>query len=189
MNKQQVIWWLYFITSAIGVISLIYTICTNWNLYEPLWLTLAGIPHLISNWLPRDKKSYINKRLKGIITFNYSNNNDIYTLWNWDLLFDIKFSKASDDCIHLYNDPATIEKIAIAKDKYSIKHIADASIFDFSSRSRTIKLWECGVLINKSWNYCVIKITRIKDDSRNDNIDEVQFEYVINPDWKTDFRD
>jgi hypothetical protein len=56
-----------------------------------------------------------------------------------ELKFDIHFTKANDTKIYFYIDSTNLKGIAIATEKYSIEDIDDASIFDFSSRVRTLE--------------------------------------------------
>lgn len=150
-------------------------------LYFSIWNKLKEL-------LNFNRKKYISKRLFWKITFDYSNNNWIYKIWKDTQFFELKFSKASDTNIHIYNDPSSIVWVWIAKWIYEIKDINNSSIYDMSSRSRSPKKLEIVVLKNINWNYCVLKILDIKDNSRNNKKDEITFEYVINSDWYTDFR-
>lgn len=150
-------------------------------LYFSIWNKLKEL-------LNFNRKKYISKRLFWKITFDYSNNNWIYEIWKDNQFFELKFSKASNTNIYIYNDPSSIVWVWIAKWIYEIKYIKNASIYDMSSRSRKPGKWEIIILKNRTWNYCAIKILDIKDDNRGDKNDEITFEYVINSDWYTDFR-
>lgn len=126
-------------------------------------------------------RKYANKRLSGRVAFDYSNNNGLFVIGADDLLFETKWSKASDDSIHLYNDPQSIQSVAIAVGAHSIEAVADASTYDGSSRARTIQEGEVAVLKNKHGNYAALHILDIKDRTRGDTVDELTFRYVINP--------
>jgi hypothetical protein len=167
--------------NKIAIIVTILWIPSIFILYLTLWSKLKEL-------LRFNKNKYISKRLSWKITFDYSNNNWIYQIWKDNQFFEIKFTKASDVSIHIYNDPPSIEWVAIVNWIYDISNIKNASIFDMSSRTRTPKKWEIVILKNKYWNFCALKITDIKDNSRTDEKDEITFEYVINGDWYTDFR-
>ena len=120
-------------------------------------------------------------------SFNYSNNNGEFCIGLFPYQFVLKFSKASKTYIHLYNDPETIKTIAIVKDKSNIYDIDDATQYDTSSRVRALKLNQIAVLQNNHGYYAAIKILAIKDDSRGDDVDEVEFEYVIQTNCSPDF--
>lgn len=172
----------------------------NWILLNhiSIIITLIWVPSIavLYVWLGKklksliklNKNNYHSKRLTWKQCFDYSNNNWEFTIWKDEYSFDLKFSKASNTSIHIYNDPPNISWIAIATKKYKISDINDCSIYDMSSRTRTPQKWEIIILKNIYWNYCAVRIIDIKDRTRNDKIDEVTFEYVINPEWYTDFR-
>lgn len=167
LNKVAIIitilWWLI-------------TVIWYWNILKELYIRFFL------------KNRYISERLSWRMSFDYSNNNWKIKIWKDKQFFELKFTKAWDTSIHIYKDPPSIEWVAIANWIYEISNIEDSSIFDMSSRTSTPKEWEVVILKNIYWNYCAIKILNIKDNSRNDKIDEVTFEYVINSNWYTDFR-
>lgn len=173
------------VTSAIlGVIGF-----SIWLYFERSFEPLIGLILIIGTLLGYftfDSK-YKKNRLKGRVTFDYSNNNGIYTIGNNDLTFETKWTKSSDQSIHLYNDQSNITGIAAAKGFFKISDVKDASQFDFSSRTRTIQKHGVAILKNVYGNFAAIKVVDIKDNSRNDDVDELTFEYVINPNGKSNF--
>ena len=104
---------------------------------------------------------------------------DRYCIGQNELMFELYFSKASNTRIHVYNDSASISTVALAKDLSDINQIADARIYDSSSRTRTPAINQIVVLQNINGFYAAIKILALKDDTRGDYNDEVTFEYVI----------
>lgn len=157
-----------------------------------LWIPSVLILYFTLGWKIRElilykKKKYISHREKWRVIFDYSKNNWVYSIWKGKLLFDLKFSKASWTSIHIYKDPPSIEGLTVIIGKESIKEITDVSKYEMSSRSDTPQEGELVLLKNIYWNYCIIKILDIKDRTRNDDKDELIFEYVINIDWYTDF--
>jgi hypothetical protein len=156
--------------------------------FGPVIAVLSGTIGLLKTWWPRINKRYAHKRLKGRISFDYSNNDGRYSIGQDEFLFETAWSKAGDTSIHIYNDPPSIDVLAVVKNKPQVSDITDASSFDFSSRVRTPEEGDIIILKNKYGNYAALKVMGIKDSSRSDTVDEVTFEYVINPDGKTDFR-
>lgn len=150
-------------------------------LYFSLWTRISRLLYF-------NRQTYINKRLKWRVSFDYSNNNGKYELGTEKQYFELKFSKSSWTNIILYNDPPSIVWVAIAKWEYEITNIKNASIYDMSSRTRRPNEWEIAILKNIHWNYCALKILDVKDDTREDGVDEVTFEYMVNNEWFTDFR-
>ena len=104
------------------------------------------------------------------------------------MIFETKWTKASGDAIHVYNDPPSIASLALAKGVSDICSVRSVEMLDFSSRSRTPEEGDIVVLKNKYRNFAALKILDIKDSSRSDGIDELSFEYVINPNGVEDFR-
>ena len=44
------------------------------------------------------------------------------------------------------------------------------------------------VFENSYGNFAAVKVIDIKDSTRSDSVDELTFEYIINPDGHADFR-
>lgn len=137
-------------------------------------------------FIPASEK-YISPATSGIVTFDYSNNNGKYAIGQGELLFETKWSKASNTSIHIYNDPPSIRTIALVKDKKEIKEIKDARNYDNSSRARTINLNQIAVLQNSNGFYAAVKVLKIKDDSRGEMNDEISFEYFIQTNGSPNF--
>ena len=158
------------------------------------WIIAIPISILWYMWFFKElinkifKEKYISKRLSWKVKFDYTDNNWIYNIWKDKQFFELKFSKASDTSIHIYNDPNSIKWVAIADKIYDMYSIEDASIFNMSSRTRNPKEWDIVILENIYWNYCAVKIIDIKYDGRGDDKYEITFDYIINWDWYKDFR-
>jgi hypothetical protein len=137
-------------------------------------------------FIPSSEK-YVSPSTRGMVSFNYSNNNGCYCIGQNELMFEIKFTKASNTAIYLYNDPSSIRAIALVKDISRIELISDARKYDTSSRVRNPAINQIAILQNNNGFYAAIKILAIKDDSRGDLDDEVTFEYVIQTNGSPDF--
>ncbi|OBX04020.1 hypothetical protein QV06_09050 [Gallibacterium genomosp. 3] len=173
-----------FFTSSFIVVSIIWFI-TDCSRLEPLTILFGGIASL-ANFI-KYSPNYASKRIKGRDSFNYSSNNGNFNIGEDDAIFTTKWSKASDTSIYLYNDPPNIDKIALAKGVYDFYEIRNPDVFDFTSRTRKLNEGEIAILVNKKGFYCLIKVVDIKDDSRNDDRDELTIEWIINPDRQKDF--
>ncbi|MFN3609326.1 MAG: hypothetical protein ACK4Y9_09700 [Hyphomonas sp.] len=132
--------------------------------------------------------AYHTTRTEGSVTFNYSNNNHRYVIGEGEFLFETRWSKASDKSIYALSDPASISAIALALGASDIAEIADATAYDFSSRSRTPRLGQIIIWRNVNGLYAATKVIAIKDDSRHDDVDELTFEYRILSGGGSDFR-
>lgn len=120
-----------------------------------------------------------NPELEGEATFDYTNNNGNYTVGHQEFIFDLKFGGASNTSIHVYHDNASIEYIADAYDCTNIEEIADATIYDSSSRTRTIN--KSGIVLFKNRNgfFCAVKILEIHKTSHGGDRNEVSISYRI----------
>ena len=137
-------------------------------------------------FLPNIEK-YASPATSGEVTFDYSNNNGRYFVGQGELLFELDFSKSSDRCIQLLNDPPGIRTIAIAKGINQITEIEDARTFDGSSRVRRPQIGQVAVIQNANGFYAAIKILAVKDDTRGPHDDEVVFNYVIQSNGSPNF--
>ncbi len=137
-------------------------------------------------FLPNSEK-YVSPATSGKVTFDYSNNNGRYFIGQGELAFELDFTKSSDTCIQLYNDPPGIRTIAIAKGVNHIAEIEDARDFDGSSRARRPQVGQVAVLQNTNGFYAAIKILSVKDDTRSHDEDEVIFDYVIQSNGSPNF--
>lgn len=138
-------------------------------------------------FIPSTEK-YVSPAVKGTVTFDYSNNNGKYCIGQGEALFELAFSKSSNRNIQLYNDPASIRSVAIAKGIDEIAQIDDARIFDGSSRVRRPNINQIAVIQNSNGFFSAIKILSIKDDTRGAEFDEVTFEYVIQTNGSSNFK-
>ncbi len=74
----------------------------------------------------------------GEVVFDYSNHDGHYIIGHGKLEFETMWSKASDISIHVYNDPASINGIALGRPEWiSLCQVVDARTLDYTSRSRT----------------------------------------------------
>lgn len=160
----------------------------NESSFEPAIGFIVSIGALAANYWPKKPQKYASNRLKGRNSFDYSNNNGRFIIGSNELLFETAWSKASDESIHVYNDPASIKGVALVKGIPAINLISNAKSYDFSSRSRTPQEGDIVVFENSYGNFAAVKIIDIKDNTRSDSIDELTFEYVINSDGHADFR-
>ena len=101
---------------------------------------------------------YHNPGLEGRVTFNYSNNNGSFAIGEGHFFFETKWSKADDTSIHAYTDAASISALAIAKQALEMKGIRDATVYDYSSRSRTAGIGKIVIWRNINGLYAATKI-------------------------------
>ncbi len=137
-------------------------------------------------FIPGSEK-YTSPATTGRVTFDYSNNNGKYSIGSDAYMFETQWSKASDQRIHVYNDPPSIRTVALVKDKQEISSIDDASIYDGSSRARSPSVGQIVLIQNTNGFFAALKVLNIKDDTRGSQFDELTFEYVIQTNETPDF--
>ena len=125
--------------------------------------------------------------LSGEVTFDYSAHNGRFVIGSESASFETAWTKASNTSIHIYNDPPSINGVAIARGMQKIEEIKDASSYDFSSRTRTPKKGEVVVIRNTAGLYAAVNVIHIDDDSRGSPSDALTIRYVILADGSTDF--
>lgn len=134
-------------------------------------ITAAGKPE-------NPSEDYFLENKEGEVSFDYSNNNGIYTIGKDDYRFDTQWSKASKEYIHFYNDQPTIKSVCLIKDVSDLDNIQPEK-YDSSSRARTAGIGQIAVFKNSNGKFLAIKILGIKDDSRGDDSDELHIKYKV----------
>ena len=115
----------------------------------------------------------------GEAVFDYSNHNGRYVIGHGNLSFETMWSRASDTSIHVCNDPPSINGVALARGCDSITEVTEAAKLDFTSRCRTPQRGGIVVFRNLHGFYAAVHVLDIKDDTRNDDRDEIRFRYLI----------
>lgn len=137
-------------------------------------------------FIPGSEK-YVSPAPKGNVTFDYSNNDGKYSIGSGVYMFETKWSKASDRCIHAYRDSPSIRTVALVKDKQEIRSIDDARVYDGSSRTRSPNVGQIVLLQNTNGFFAALKILDVEDDTRGSQFDKLTFEYVIQTNGTPDF--
>lgn len=79
---------------------------------------------------------------KGEVGFDYSSHNGRYAIGSGKAKFETMWSNRSGTNIYLYNDPPSIEGIAVVRrDIQRISEVKSARSLDFTSRYRTVHIW------------------------------------------------
>jgi pyrimidine deaminase RibD-like protein len=120
-----------------------------------------------------------NPSLSGSATFDYTNNNGLYIIGNNEMIFETKWTLAGEGVIHAYNDPGTIKTIAIADGNKEINEIKDGTVYNSSSRTRTVHNGEILVIENINGYFAAVKIIDVKIKGGGSGINELIFEYHI----------
>lgn len=131
--------------------------------------------------------NYHEPRLRGRVTFDYSNNNHRFAIGEGSALFETRWSRAGSTAIHAYTESPSIDSLALARDAREIVDIADATAFDYSSRVRTPQLDQVVVWRNVNGLYAATKVLAIRCESHGSDCDELTFEFVILAEGGADF--
>ena len=119
--------------------------------------------------------------------FNYSNFNGRYIIGSGTAEFETNWTKASNRSIHVYNDPESINGVALDPNATSIDGVTNGGTLDFTSRTRTPEIGQIVVLRNRNGFYAALHVLEITDDTRGDGIDELRFRYAIQADGSDNF--
>jgi hypothetical protein len=130
---------------------------------------------------------YVSPALSGTVTFDYSNNNGRFALGAGDMQFETAWSGGGSTSIHAYSDPPSIRTVALAIKAAQIADVADASIYDTSSRVRSPHLGEIVIWRNTAGYYLATKVEKLQNRSHGAPVDQVTFSYVIAPQKSADF--
>ncbi|MDE0131386.1 MAG: TIR domain-containing protein [bacterium] len=125
--------------------------------------------------------------LTGEVSFDYSSHNGRYVIGSRELAFETKWTKASNQRIYVYNDPPSINGVAVCHGVGTISQVHQAATLDYTSRSRTPALGEVLVLRNVFGIYAAIAVLAIKDNTRGDERDELRFRYAIQANGSDNF--
>ena len=155
-------------------------------------IEISYFPRILREEIIRDNSKFVeqfnaNPNLNGTVTFDYTNNNGLYTIGNNELIFETKWSSAANSKIHAYNDPLTIKTIAIADGNTEINEIRDGSLYNSSSRTRLIGNGEILVLQNMNGYFAAIKIVDVKYKNGADTRHELSFNFQILDDKTSNF--
>lgn len=115
------------------------------------------------------------------VAFDYRSHDGRFRIGADRAEFETKWSSASGNSIHCYNDPPTLRGVALAAHAKTVSEIGDASGLDWTSRSRTPSTGQFVVLQNINGFYAALKILAINYEN------ELKFSYWILADGSTDF--
>ena len=101
--------------------------------------------------------------------------------------FKTQWSRCNASAVHVHRNPPSVAGVAIADGYTAIDQITDARLLDFGERSRNVKEHDVVVLRNQNGHYAALEIQEVKDTGFGDDVDELKFSYVIQPDASTDF--
>ena len=126
----------------------------------------------------------------GEVAFDYSNYNGHFVIGRSTMEFETSWTKAGNTSIHVYNDPASINGIALAPFEFTdISQLTNVESLNYTSRFRTPQIGQIVVFRNTDGFYAVVQILGIKDDTCGDANDELHFRFAIQCDGSDNFSD
>ena len=126
--------------------------------------------------------------LVGESVFDYSNHDGHYVIGRDTLEFETQWSKAGNDSIHVYNDPPSINGIALGPREWTaIPQVVNARSLDYTSRTRMPCVGQIVLFRNIHGFYAAAHLMEIKYDGRGDDHYELRFQYAIQPDDSDNF--
>jgi hypothetical protein len=130
-----------------------------------------------ANFLPSPKSPALSSE----VAFNFRSHDGLFRIGAEMAEFETKWSSASGNSIHCYNDPPTLRGVALAPAAKTVGEIGDASRLDWTSRTRTPSVGQFVVLQNTKGFYAALQILGINYEN------ELRFKYWILPDGASDF--
>ena len=118
------------------------------------------------------------EQYNGRTCFDYSTNDGVVPVIVNDIAFSIYFSKASDTRIHIYKDHTALSAVARLKNVQPGDQV-NFHTFDSTSRAYTVHLGEYFMVRNNDGYFLLGRVLSIKDDTRDDKVDEVCFSFAI----------
>jgi len=117
--------------------------------------------------------------LNGDVDFIYSSHNGRTRIGSDKLEFEIHWSKYDKSAIRCYADTPTLRGVAAAPKGSTLTTIPVAENLDFTSRFVVVQKGEFVVLENIHGFFAALRIIDIKDNTRNDEQDLVNFKFWI----------
>lgn len=186
MKKPKLLAAISILLIIISLLADLFTL-TNFNTIEYIreyapysYLAMLVIPICLCIFSVALNLRKSRKKFEGEMSFDYSRNSGMLPIGEGEYLFDTKWTKASDQYIHVYSDEENIEKIGYLE---GIKKFPNANNFkDFfkkSSRSYTVGVGDIVLWRNKWGKYAAVKVKEIRDNSRGAKEDKLSIEYKI----------
>lgn len=130
----------------------------------------------ITTKLNLEKVEFQNPVYEGKVSFDYKKNSGSYIIGEGDYMFNTHWSECGDNSIHCYRDH-------VYRLGYNFKYKEfptpnEFIQFDFSSRTRSVKVGEIVILENNHHKFAALKILKVV--RRNEDIDHLlEFKYKI----------
>ena len=131
---------------------------------------------------PKDERSI------GEAKFNYTNHDGRFVIGAEPWAFETKWSSAASGAAHLYNDPVSINGLAIAEGAATISQVTPdvVAAANFTSRTRTPRVGQVAILRNTADFYAAVELLDVGYSS-SPSAKVMHFRFAICTDGGTDF--
>lgn len=129
---------------------------------------------------------YASAAISGVIEFDYSNNDGCFAIGEGDYRFVLTWGGGSSDSIYAYRSSGGT--VALAEDAHDISDIADASLYDTSSRVRRPYVGDIVVWRNQAGYYASTKLEYVEARGYGSKKHTVRFRYEIAPNKSSCFK-
>ena len=117
--------------------------------------------------------------LAGEVSFYYSDYNGRFVIGYGTLEFETAWSQGGDTEIYLYNDPPSINGVALVDTAGNITDEFDDASLNYTSRVRQVLIGRSAVLRNLHGHHARIKVIAIDNDKSGGDRHRLKFQYVI----------
>lgn len=129
---------------------------------------------------------YASAPISGAVEFDYSNNDGRFAIGEGDYRFVLTWGGGSSDSIYAYREGGGM--VALAEDVDNISDIADASLYDTSSRVRRPYIRDIAIWRNPAGYYAATKLEHVEARGYGSNKHSIFFSYVISPNKSRSFK-
>lgn len=140
--------------------------------------------YLLRRWrrvtLRHDPARYVVPALEGEASFDYTNNDGQLVIGTGERSFTLQFSTAGPGTIYVLSDPSNIRSVAVAPGAKNPADVTDASLYDGSSRVRTVHLGDAAILRNQSNYWAAVFVDEVLTrESSSNGESRIKFRYLI----------
>lgn len=124
-----------------------------------------------------ERAKYHSPAMSGSVSFDFKNNSGQYLVGTGDYEFRTKWSECGGNTIYAYRD--NVKLIGYLSGIHKIPLNSDFSEFDFTSRTREVRVGEVLIWLNHNGKFMATKITNVGVVSRGSERNSLSFDYYI----------
>lgn len=125
-----------------------------------------------------EKASYHNPQIEGTVSFDFENNDGLFTIGSGDYEFVTKWSNGGLKAIYAYSD--RVKLVGYCAGQTLFPDGKDFSRFDFTSRVRRLSVGEVVIFMNSYNKFAAVLVTDVTMTSREKK-GKLSFTYKIYP--------